>query len=371
MQLPPKEFFEYKECVISGDDCYLIYPKVSDSDIWTKENLGFRSIIVRKEDNFVVSRGFPKFFNLGQCPRLTDDIPYKSFNTIEKKDGSLLIVSRYKGETILRTRGTIDISSLENGSEKSILLEKYKDFFEILEYFDTFDFTFLFEWQTPSNVIVIDEVPEPTLTFLAYISNHDGEIFTTYPDNLPDCFNHTEKLNFNSVGDVVEYTKNLNDKEGYVLYFHDNMGKVVNMLKVKTPWYVDLHYNMTSIPRTPKRFMRMFLDYCDDRNDLSQILSKRKTFDSYIKAKYSYEFYVASENIFNLFISKLDNVIDKLKVIVECVDMIKSENVDKATIAKLIKNKFVENNYVAFDYSNHGNFSTRTLENVLEKELVS
>jgi hypothetical protein len=37
--------------------------------------------------------------------------------SVEKLDGSTLIVSKYNGQYILRTRGTVDASKLANGFE--------------------------------------------------------------------------------------------------------------------------------------------------------------------------------------------------------------------------------------------------------------
>jgi hypothetical protein len=57
MNLPDREDFNFKDCVIARDECWLITPK--DMSVkWTDEIARFRSCIVRKSDNFVVSQGF-------------------------------------------------------------------------------------------------------------------------------------------------------------------------------------------------------------------------------------------------------------------------------------------------------------------------
>jgi hypothetical protein len=67
MKLPTTEEFTFKDCVIAGDDCWLITPNHIGVK-WTDENARFRSCIVRKSDNFVVSQGFGKFTNFSEQP---------------------------------------------------------------------------------------------------------------------------------------------------------------------------------------------------------------------------------------------------------------------------------------------------------------
>ena len=126
MKLPNKEEFNFKDCVIAGDECWLITPK--DMSVkWNDENTRFRSCVVRKSDNFVISQGFRKFTNFGEQPAFE---PWKDcwkFEARHKLDGSLLIVSRYKGQWIIRTRGTVDARQLPNGHEIDLLIEKYKN----------------------------------------------------------------------------------------------------------------------------------------------------------------------------------------------------------------------------------------------------
>jgi hypothetical protein len=86
MKLPNKEEFNYKDCVIAGDECWLITPK--DMSVkWNDENARFRSCVVRKSDNFVVSQGFRKFTNFGEQPAFE---PWKDcwkFEARHKLDG--------------------------------------------------------------------------------------------------------------------------------------------------------------------------------------------------------------------------------------------------------------------------------------------
>ena len=121
MKLPNSEEFNFKDCIIADDECWLITPKNMGVK-WTDENARFRSCIVRKSDNFVISQGFKKFTNYGEQSAFEPWDDSWKIEARHKLDGSLLIVSRYKGEWILRTRGTIDARQLPNGHEIDLLI---------------------------------------------------------------------------------------------------------------------------------------------------------------------------------------------------------------------------------------------------------
>lgn len=86
MKLPDPNQFHFKECTIAGDECYLIHPKDMATD-WTDENSRFRSCIVRKSDNLVVSQGFRKFVNLGEKPAFETWNFGNKFEARRKLDG--------------------------------------------------------------------------------------------------------------------------------------------------------------------------------------------------------------------------------------------------------------------------------------------
>jgi hypothetical protein len=86
MKLPTTEEFQYKDCVIAGDDCWLITPNHIGCK-WTDENARFRSCIVRKSDNFVVSQGFGKFTNFSEQPDFQPWDKSWKFEARHKLDG--------------------------------------------------------------------------------------------------------------------------------------------------------------------------------------------------------------------------------------------------------------------------------------------
>ena len=123
MKLPDPEQFKFKDCVVGGDDCWLIGPNDIKAK-WDETNLWFRSIIVRKSDYHVVNCSFSKFFNFAEKPDLSPFPVDRPFEAIEKHDGSTLIVGSHNGELIHRTRGTVNAEQLGNGHEISFLKVK-------------------------------------------------------------------------------------------------------------------------------------------------------------------------------------------------------------------------------------------------------
>jgi hypothetical protein len=255
MKLPDPEQFKFKDCTIAGDECWLINPN-DMSTAWDDDNARFRSCIVRKSDNFVVSQGFAKFTNFGERP---DFQPWDNSWKIEarhKIDGSLLIVSKYKGELIIRTRGTVDARQLDNGHEIDLLIKKYpKAFDNHLLYVE--HYTLLYEWTTPTNIIVLREHDEPTLTLVGVVDNIDS---VYYSQRALDLFakdlsvNRPEKYEYNSVEECILDVAAWSGKEGVVLYSPDGQ----TLKKIKADEYCELHKLATGI-KGIKQVLDVFL----------------------------------------------------------------------------------------------------------------
>jgi len=179
---------------------------------------------------------------------------------------SLLIVSRHNGELIVRTRGTIDASQLENGHEIELLKTKYPDAFNNF-WLDSEKFSLLFEWTTPTNRIVLQESAEPTL-WLIGIVGHDSYSFMGKHDPyyyLPqDALDQQarvfgvlrpERYTLN-LQNVAEYLKDETSIEGVVIYA--NNGQILK--KVKTPRYLYLHRVFTGV-KTVDHLFDLFVEY--------------------------------------------------------------------------------------------------------------
>ena len=174
-----RDQFYVNEHIFAGELVYLVIPQQIGCE-WSKENKVFRSSVWNSEGE-LISACFPKFVNWGEKPEVFP-VPTSLKNCVvmEKLDGSALIVSKYKGQYIIRTRGTIDAAKMEkNGFE----IEIFKN--EVLPLLGELPFTcnksFIFEWTSPLNQIVINYGDKPKFTLIGTVY-HDNYSLETEED---------------------------------------------------------------------------------------------------------------------------------------------------------------------------------------------
>lgn len=239
MILPSQDQFLFKECEFSDDKCFLITPKIQGVK-WTKENERFRSIIVRQSDHLVISCGFSKFVNFHELPSFQPwDYSHTPFEARHKLDGSLLIFSSYKNELIIRTRGSVDTHSMKNANEISLLKEKYPLAFDN-EILNSECYSFLFEWSSPNNIIVLKEFTEPTLTLIGIVKHSSGEYVTQ--QRLDEIakelkLRRPRRYEFDTILECINEVKTWQSKEGLVIFSADNQ----TLKKIKSERYCHLH----------------------------------------------------------------------------------------------------------------------------------
>lgn len=291
--------FNFKYCTIAGDECVLITP-LDMGVAWNDQNKIFRSSIWRTEDMKPVSLGFKKFTNLGESPDFEPWNENEVFSTIKKIDGSLLIVSMYKGELIVRTRGTVDARVLDNGYEIEILKQKYPKVFDN-RWLKEERHSFLYEWTTPTNRIVLRESDTPELTLIGMV-RHSGYRYITQRSlntvakelevKRPEVF--TEWNNIEGIREFLKTNKNI---EGFVIYSLDGQ----TLKKLKTEHYLYLHRVFTGIKTIDNLFDLWkesdYLFYYD--------------FKEWLVEKYDHELAVSLEDL----IQKLFVIRDTLAVV--------------------------------------------------------
>lgn len=238
MNLPDREHFDFKECTILGDACWLITPKRMGVE-WTAENARFRSVLIRQSDNHVISQGFRKFTNFHETPAFE---PWDVSWPIEarmKIDGSLLIVSRYKGQPIIRTRGSFDYSGMTNADEIPALMEQYPKAFNNT-WLANESHSFLYEWTSPNNVIVLREHDKPRLTLIGIVEHRDAYyVEQTMLDAVAEKLGLLRPipLDFKDIIEVRSTVLPWKGKEGIVAYSPDGQ----TLKKFKATEYLDLH----------------------------------------------------------------------------------------------------------------------------------
>ena len=126
-----KTQFRIDSYILNGEMVFLVHP-LNIGINWNRNNKILRSSIWNSNGE-LVSASFPKFVNWGEKPEVFP-VPTSLKDCVftQKMDGSTLIISKYKRQYIIRTRGTIDASLMEkNGQEielfKEKILSKLKD----------------------------------------------------------------------------------------------------------------------------------------------------------------------------------------------------------------------------------------------------
>lgn len=236
--------FMVHQHLLNGEVLWLVQPQFIGAK-WTQANKIFRSSLWNN-DGELVSAGFPKFTNWGENP---DNFPVpKSLDDttiVEKLDGSLLIVSKYKGQFILRTRGTSDATVLDNGHELQIFKEQYlprlEMFFESRwEAKDTWPLSFLFEWVSPLQKIILNYGTDPDWYLVGCIGHAD---YSISPQDMLDAlakdtgFKRPVTYTFPTVAELLSGIDAWKGKEGICIY--SKGGQAIH--KVKSTWYLALH----------------------------------------------------------------------------------------------------------------------------------
>jgi len=286
LQSIDKESFMVHQHFIGEHECFLVQPK-NIGATWNKENLIYRSSLWDKEGN-PVSLSFKKFFNYDEKPDIfpaPSDL--KNAKLMEKLDGSTLIFSRYKGHTVIRTRGTVDAHKQANGHEIDYLCEKYKKFITYLEMLETSNESFVLEWLSPTNRIVLNYGDEPDMVLTAVINHND---YSLMRQSQLDYFASDIKLrrprtfSYNSVEEMKSAVEVLKDQEGLCVYYNNEQ----QIRKVKAASYLFLHRAKSEISSIDK-MIDVYIDWFMDRHNLSHEPTGYIEFFEYLTEKFDFE----------------------------------------------------------------------------------
>lgn len=242
-------FFDFKKHYIAGEECTLICPNRNIFDIkWNDDNSIFRSSMWNSEGE-LISASYKKFFNFGEDLEYQRDLTcYNEFIATEKIDGSTLIVSKYKDEYIIRTRGNPDYFNQPSAMEyKKWLLELLEDnAYPLFETEYCKNCSLVFEIYTPNNQIVLNMGAQPRL-FLTNIVRHDEykyfdiekvkEIAFLRCLDFPEMYFVGRYCEYKTVAELCSFVKHRKNAEGVCLYFSDNQ----KILKIKSDDYLIRH----------------------------------------------------------------------------------------------------------------------------------
>jgi len=249
-----KTQFNLKETILSGETCYLITRKEIGIK-WDQNNKYLRSVLVNSVGK-IINAGFYKFVNFGENP---ENFPVptniENHSVIEKLDGSLLTCGIYKNNIIHRTRGTVNAEILENGHEISYFKSKYPLIWPNLNE----EQSFIFEWTSNNNKIIIDYGAEPELKLIGIVNLEDYSLFTQ--DELDIVASklgvkRPKRYTFNSLEELCETVKSWpSNQEGICLY--SPCGQ--NIWKLKSLEYLKLHSFKSNL--SLKGILELFLSW--------------------------------------------------------------------------------------------------------------
>jgi len=340
---PDPTQFNFKDCIIAGDECVLVTPKGMGVD-WNNENKYFRSSVWRKADYKLISAGFRKFMNYGEKPDFEPMHESTCIRAVQKIDGSCLIVSDYKDELIIRTRGTVDATKLENGHEIEFLKNKYPKAFKN-KFLECGLWTLLFEWTTPTNRIVLKESNEPTLWLIGMVFHEDYSYASQ--SNLDQYAREMEVerpksfgINLNAgIEDLKKRIEPLQDVEGVVIY-DETLGDGFNQIlkKIKTLRYLQLHRVFTGV-KSIDHIFELFVEYgC----------SNRENFEALLATNFDWELVTSLQTLIDDFYAKWMHIQNTLGVIQHFLDLSYNKELPRKELASRILKEFPDCSGIAF-----------------------
>jgi RNA ligase len=265
----------------SGDlSIYCYTPNCVYDRNWTPITLLARGLVLDTVKKQVAATPFPKFFNIGE----RDSIPDLPFETMDKLDGSLIIIFYHNGVWYCATKGSLDS---EQAKAAASWLSKQNTL-----YLYPGD-TYLAEYVGPNNRIVIPYHKEELILLAAY--NRSGEEIP-YDDleNIATClgWNITTRRQFDSLQDLVTHTSNLShEEEGFVIRFSNGL-----RLKIKGDEYRRIHALISRC--TPLAMWEAMLAG-DNLTDIRRQLPE--------------EFWVDFDMIIDILESRISGIVDMVK----------------------------------------------------------
>jgi len=225
--------------------CYLVIPQQMGCE-WSQTNKIFRSSLWNSEGD-LISASFPKFVNWGEKPEVFP-VPnsLRGCVVMEKLDGSTLIVSKYKGQFIVRTRGTVDAANMEkNGEEIAIFKSEILPLLEDFQGQGTgaeWDCSFIFEWTSPKNQIVINYGDKPRFVLIGIVLHGNYHLQSQdYLDYVAKALGleRPATYTFDTVADLISNVEMWEGKEGVCVYSPSRGSWEIH--KCKSFQYLKLH----------------------------------------------------------------------------------------------------------------------------------
>jgi len=207
-------------------------PKTQYEQFWDGITLICRGLVTDLDGN-IVSRGFPKFFNIEE----NRHTPTDDFEIFEKLDGQYIGVFWYNGEMVVNSRGSF--TSKYAIEARRILDERYD---WVLNSFNVSlgypNLTYCFELIGFEQIVV--SYPKSDL-ILTGIFHYGNDIFNG--NNWCSVLNIVKKYSGLDYKNIKQL--NWQNSEGFVVRFSNG-----SRCKIKFEDYVNLHRQMTNLSTT-------------------------------------------------------------------------------------------------------------------------
>lgn len=234
------------------------------------------------ENGYIIARPFHKFHNINQIAETQEQIIAPLFDRphiiMNKLDGSMVHAIMIDGSIRLCTK--MGITSVAEQAEE-FLFGKI-DYQNFIIHFINKQITPIFEWTSRKQQIVLD-YPEDNLILTALRFNVTGDYYTY--DKL---WKTAEIWGIPVVGvidpdknikELIEYTKNLENEEGFVVRFENNL-----FVKCKADWYCLRHNSRDLVQREFKVVQAILNEEIDDLKPmlLDDDINKVEQIEEYI-----------------------------------------------------------------------------------------
>lgn len=249
--------------MVSTDDTF---DMIDENDIGGTVRRECRGLKFCSHSGKILARPFHKFFNIGereetQHNRIDLSRPHQ---IQEKLDGSMVHPIRFPDGEI-RWMTKMGITSVSRQVEEFIRQSNQQKMHQsIAEICIENNWTPIFEFTSPQNRIVI-YYDQPQLTLLAIRDNISGEYLDPMEiDEVIEEYQHTlnvikESIRLSDVQKIVEYTKGLENQEGFVICFDDG-----HRVKVKSDEYLMLHRTLDMVKHNRHIALLLLNEKLDD-----------------------------------------------------------------------------------------------------------
>jgi len=222
--------------------CTVVCYAISNDSTFENEYLKECRGITFDEYGNILVRPLHKFFNVGEKPETqVGSIDWAQTQLImDKRDGSMITPTVIDDKIVCKTKKSFDTEQAARALAFINAHDNYRDFV-----YDCYhhEMTPIFEWTSPGDRIVL-KYEADDLVLLHIRNNITGEYLHNemyWPGGLADYWripvvDHVSK----DITSLLQDLPTEENKEGYIVQFKNG-----DMVKLKTPWYMNLHHSVT------------------------------------------------------------------------------------------------------------------------------